>query len=125
MWTLTQTTSLDATEPSAIKSISLSNSHVSQNRESEYKGNLEGKYRWRKFTESFWDSRHEGLSRKKKKRLPRNPGKEVIAVVSFITPSNLEVSITAYRLLHGRRTFALGVSQSTAAVSLEYCVNVL
>lgn len=121
MWTLTQTTPLDATEPSAIKSISLSNSHVSQNRESEYKGNLEGKYRWRKFTESsFWDSRHKGLSRKKKKRLPRTPGKEVIAVVSFIIPSNLEVSITAYRLLHGRRTFALGASQSTAAVSLEY-----
>ncbi|CAO2637667.1 hypothetical protein LEMLEM_LOCUS24093, partial [Lemmus lemmus] len=41
MWTLTQTTPLDATEPSTIKSISLSNSHVSQNRESQYKGNLE------------------------------------------------------------------------------------
>lgn len=120
MWTLTQTTPLDATEPITIKSISLSNSHVSQNRESQYEGNLEGKYRWRKFTESsFWDSRHKGLSRRKK-RLPRNPGKEVIAVVSFITLSNLEVSITAYRLLHGRRTFVLGESQSTAEVSLEY-----
>lgn len=60
-----------------------------------------------------------------KKKATQNPWEGSDCVVSFITPSNLEVSITAYRLLRGRRTFALGASQSTAAVSLEYCVNVL
>lgn len=120
MWTLTQTTPLDATEPSTIKSISLSNSHVSQNRESTkaiWKVSIGGE---NSLSLLFGIAGTRVPGEEKKKRLPRNPGKEVIAVVSFIPLSNLEVSITAYRLLHGRRTFVLGESQSTAEVSLEY-----
>lgn len=96
MWILTQRTPLDATEPTTIKSISLSNTHVPKNRETQYKGSLEGKYKWRKFPESsFWDARHKGLSRKALEGATQKHW-EGSGYSGIITPSNLEVCVTAH-----------------------------
>lgn len=110
MWTLTQKTPGDATEPITIKSISLSNSYVSKNRETQYKGSLEGKYRQRERENVL--SLHFGIAGTKVSVVKHSEGlPKGSDYSSLITSSNLKVSMTAYGLLAGRRTSPQLLSQ--------------
>lgn len=101
MWMLTPKTPGDATEPITIKSISLSNSHVPKNRETQYKGSLEGKYRWREkiYRSSFWDGRHKGFSRKALGRATQKAweGSDYSCIITFSNPRLALRHIDCYR----------------------------